>query len=344
MDPHELIKQTYESAEPGEGFTERVLSAAARRQARGPRRGIMALLIAAVVLLSSVSVAAYASPAFRHWLFGVVEVAEGEQEQVETRTGDLDLTVDYGFLREHYGACFCSGRFLFIEVELTTDEAREISPEDFNRAFLQNGEQLVMTYDTPYLYGKYSMEDEGFVQYPIRLDDGSTPGYARYTYCYTLQRPDYEGSVLRLQLWEPMQWAEGEDGTMTAVNGGTRKKLAEVQIERTRPEEERCLWMADGSQVRVGPFGIEVSGRAFAGRRLSEENPNADGAYEMISGVVLDDGTRVPFLNNGVRGDFPEQPEETIWSAVPFAAKTDPARITALYCGAERIPLSPDQP
>ena len=342
MDPHELIKQTYQSAEPGEGFTERVLSAAARQQAGRPRRGWIAALIAAVVLLSSVSVAAYASPAFRHWLFGVVDVAEEEQEQVASQTGDLDLTVDYGFLQEHYGAYFCSGRFLFIEAELTSDEAREISPEDFSRAFLQNGEQLVMTYDKPYLYGKYSMEDEGFGMYRIRLDDGSIPGYARYTYCCTLQRPDYEGTVLRLQLWEPMQWTEDGDGAMIAVNGEIRKKLAEVRIERSRPAEERRLWMADGSEVRVGPFGIEVQGRAFPRWRLSEED--ADGACAMISGVVLDDGTRVPFLNDGIRADFPEQPEETIWSAVAFSAKTDPARITALYRGEELIPLSPDQP
>ena len=341
MDPHDLIKQTYESAEPGEGFTERVLAAAAQRQTNRPRRRLAAALIAAVVLLSSLSVAAYAVPAIRHWLFGVVEVEEGEQEQVESRTGDLDLTVDYGFMKEHYGPYFCVGRFLFIEVELTVGEERPITPEDLRRAFLQNGEQLVMTYDEPYLYGPYQAEEEGYTMHPVRLDDESVPGYARYTYCYTLQRPDYEGTVLRVQLWEPMQWEKNEDGSQTAANDGTRKLLTEVLIERERPEEERTLRMADGSEVRVSAFGAEVRGRSFAGHRLCAEEPDAEGVYAVTSGVVLSDGTRVPFLTNGSQGFAADLPDET-WYAVPFAVKTDPTQITAFYFGDEVVPLSPE--
>lgn len=344
MNPHELFQHTYQTAQTSDGFTERVLSAAELQTKAKPQRRLVPALLAAAVIVSCLTVGVFASPTIRHWLFGVVSVGQPVQTQIETQTGRLDLTVDYGDIQERFGEFFCVGRFLYTEVEFTSSEKSQITDDDILELWNRHSDQLELTYDEKYTEGPYLVEGEGWVRSQIRLDDGMQPGYARYTFLWTLKRHDYDGTLLRVQLWEPKEWGPERNGVREARNDTTRRMLEEKLIERKTPEDERTCYLADGSEVRLCSFGAEVQGREFAQWDMHAKKPDAYGTGAIDSGVVLADGSKLPFLYGGSRGYSAEIPDEQTWSAVPFSAALDPAQVVALYRADETFPLTDEKP
>ena len=343
MNPHDLIKKTYESVEPSAGFTERVLRAAEQRNANRPTRRLIAALVAAVVILSFVSVGVYAIPELRHWLFGVVDVEDGDQSRIDASSGAMDLAADSGDYHINYGAFLCIGRFLFTEVEITTDKNQPISDLELQEAISRfDHDQLELTYVGGYVTGNYSVFGEGWLRSFVRLDDGSIPGYARCTFFWTLARHDYDGTTLLIRLWEPIEWVLDEHGGgMVAKNETTRRLLKETRIERKTPEDEISLWLQDGMEIRVCAFGVELQGDDIwklirQNTKETEEVPEC--------GVILEDGTRIPFLNQPFGISSADTPKELQWSAAPFTAIVDPGKIIDLYCEDVIVPLYEKKP
>lgn len=341
MNPHDLMKKAYADLEPSEGFTERVLAKATQQKRRSPR--LIPGLIAAVLLLSCLSAAVYAVPELQHWLFGLVEVEERDRSRVEAGVGTMELDVDSGDYHLKYGAFLCVGRFLFTEVEITAETNQPISDQEIQEICNRiDRDQLVLTYVGDYEAGNHAADEEGWLKSFRRLDDGSLPGSARCTFYWTLARHDYDGTTLLVQLWEPLQWEpEGQGAGMVAQNEKTRRLLKETQIQRTAPEDEITLWMEDGMEVRVCSFGVELQGD---GLWTLFNAHAADSAAAPDWGVILNDGTRIPFLNQPFGVAPTDPPGELLWSAAPFTASVDPGTVAALYCEDEVVPLSPNPP
>lgn len=347
MNPHELIKHSFDSAEPSEDFTARVVEAAgvSAKPNKQPRLPRIALIAAVLVIVLAITAAA--AGILTNWLTGVVQIAD--ETALESATiGDVLLEQDVDGMHVRYGQFLCVGRFLYMEIEITKDDGTDVTEENlYDVSFdSMHAYGLTMDYEKPYVHGIYQAEGEGFSGYHWRQDDGSTPGYARYTLSWTLQRHDYAGNALHIQIWEPYEWVTtGSNGEQTALNGRTRKLLAETIIERKTPPDEQVYHLENGDEVRICSFGAEIQGREYL--EAADAFMKQAAAEGQISGlwtncgIVLSDGTRVSF-NPNVDGVFwGELPSSDHWSAAPFSATVDPTQVTALYLGDTLLSLLP---
>lgn len=339
MNPHELLKHTYSGADPSEDFTERVLRAAqettkAKRRLRFPRSA----LIAAILVLS-LALTAAATGSLKTWLAGVVEIGDGEALKA-ARTGELLLERDTNGMHVDYGQFLCVGRFLYMEIEITKDDGSDVTWEDLVSVSFDDMHAcgLTLDYDDTYQHGKYDVCGEGYIGYSFRHDDGQKPGYAHYTLAWTLSRHDYAGKTLHVQLWEPYEWVENEDGTQTAINEENRQLLAQTDILRETPADEERFFLENGDEVRICAFGAEVQGKDMikAAEDFFQQTAQ-DGEPKLweACGVLLADGTRIPFNPNVNAGVWHELDSKDHWSAFPFSITINPTQAVAIYFGDE---------
>lgn len=335
MNPHELIKHSFDSLTPGEGFSERILQAVQEKAQPKKHSRLPRIALIAAILVIALAVTGAATGVLRDWLSGVVEVND---ETALSGVGETLLEQDVNGMHVRYGKFLCVGRFLYMEVEITKQDGTPVTQEDLYDVSFDNGHAygLTLDYDTSYQHGIYTAEGEGYVGHSFRLDDETKPGYGRFTLAWSLARHDYAGQTLHVQIWEPYEWADNPDGTQTARNSETRKLLTEMTILRQTPADEQIFHFENGDEVRICAFGAEIQGTAFldaldeAFQKIREQD--TAGLWESC-GVLLANGTRVRFNPNVNGGRWPELDSADHWTAAPFSATVDPAQVVAIYLG-----------
>ena len=339
MNLHEAMKRSCGALEPGAEFTARVLQAAEEAKAPKRRCRLSRAALVAAVLVVCLTVTATATGVLRDWLRGAVAVKD---EALLGEMGELLMEQDVNGMHVRYGQFLCVGRFLYMEVEITKKDGTAVSWDELRSVTFDDifGYGLTLDYDDAYIQNGYPVEGEGYTAAAFRVDDGSTPGTERYTLAWTLFRHEYDGTVLHVQIWEPRIWQTDQGSRMQATNSATRRLLAEADVPRKAPENELCFRLENGDEVRVCAFGAEIQGTAFVHCWKALDLPLPEDGVPQL-GVVLTDGTKVPFLRNLAFEEFPEAPAELQWSAASFSATIDPAQAAALYLGDELWPLLP---
>ena len=302
-----------------------------------PRRLLLRSLIAAAIaacLLLSVAAAGLS----KGWLDDFL----GESETVE-HVQELDITANFREQEVTLERLLMDGPFLYLQVSLRTQgdvnaaevfesfyEYPETSPKDRVSLHIANG-MLVLP------LSEHGKEQTGLEFLSVgaparsfrlsRLDDGSDINFCSYTMQFLiLDLPaDYEGLKLRLRLEGQRTWYP---------DGGDRWDTQERQVFLLEEEitltdvAAREAQMEDGCAVKLHSLGVQIHGRDFA--------DVAKGAQEW--GVVLRDGTKIPFNNSYLTRDYYEEAAQ--WSLFSLSRMVDPAEVSAIYLDQTLYPLT----
>ena len=302
-----------------------------------PRRLLLRSLIAAAIaacLLLSVAAAGLS----KGWLDDFL----GESETVE-HVQELDITANFREQEVTLERLLMDGPFLYLQVSLRTQgdvnaaevfesfyEYPETSPKDRVSLHIANG-MLVLP------LSEHGKEQTGLEFLSVgaparsfrlsRLDDGSDINFCSYTMQFLiLDLPaDYEGLKLRLRLEGQRTWyPDGGD------RWDTQERLVYLLEEEITLTDvaAREAQMEDGCAVKIHSLGVQIRGRDFA--------DVAKGAQEW--GVVLADGTKVPFNNFYLTRDYYEEAAQ--WSLFSLSRIVDPAEVSAVYLDQTLYPLT----
>lgn len=316
------IRQNLEVAQPVHGKKLRVL----------PR----ALIAAAVVMCLLISVAAVGVQ--KGWLddfLGSSENVEDVQElQLTAQDGEMEVTLD---------RILVDGPFVYLQVSVRTQgdvnaaevfEGDPLLPESGIEARLrtifangclalplsERGQEMV-NMEKLYADGPTRM------WYVSRLDDGSDINFCSYTMQIVLAElpADYEGLELTLCLDKQRTWIplEGEYTTHEE-----QVPMIEERVVLT-DAKAKVMTMEDGRQVKVHALGVQIQGADF-------EVCDETGVWN--SGVVLKDGTRLPFKPSWSTQDY--FAEEMQWNICLLNEMIDPDEVAAIYVGDTVSPLN----
>ena len=333
------INQVFDSIQMPEDCAQQIRAALAQqtKPSKKPRRLIYRSLIAAAIaacLLLSVAAAGLS----KGWLDDFL----GESETVEN-VQELDVTANFREQEVTLERLLMDGPFLYLQVSLRTVgdvnaaevfesfyEYPETSPKDRVSLHIANG-MLVLPLSEQ---GKAQTGMEFLsVGSPARsfrlsrLDDGSDINFCSYTMQFLiLDLPaDYEGLKLRLRLEGQRTW-NPDDGDRWYTQE-RQVFLLEEEITLT-DAEARVAQMEDGCAVKLHSLGVQIHGTDFAA--VAKE------AQEW--GVVLTDGTKVPFNNFYLTRNYYEEAAQ--WSLFSLSRIVDPAEVTAIYLDQTTYPLT----
>ncbi len=315
------IRQSMETVHPGEG-----------KNYRRVLRPIIAVAAILCLLLSATAVGVQ-----KGWLDGFLgnsEKAEGVEElQLTAKEGNMEVTVD---------RMMADGPFVFVRFSVRTkgevNAAEQFEVNGFPSEALEGRIHMIFAegpIDLPLsergqaMVGKECLRSEGVSRtYDlIRLDDGSDINFCSYTMgIILLELPsDYEGLELSLSLEKLRNWTSAENGGYITEERETY--LIEESIVLS-DSKAKLMSMEDGRQVKVHTLGVQIQGFDF---------PLCDEEGNWISGVVLKDGTKLPFKPGYQTQDY--YTEEMQWSKCPLKEIVDPREVSAVYVGDVLYPL-----
>ncbi len=300
-------------------------------------RTLPRILIAAtlsICLLLSVAAVGYQ----KGWLDDFLGRSENAEDVKE-----LQLTANDGNMEVTLERMLIDGPFVYLQVSVRTQgdenaaeafEGNPLLPESGIRwrldttfadgnLFLPLSEQEQQISDMEEL----SSEGPSRVWYTSRLDDGSDPNFASYTMQIILADlpADYEGLKLNLRLNKYRTWTALEDGGYTT----DEEEFAIIEERIVLSDAKaRVTTMEDGRQVKVHSLGVQIQGADY---------PLYNSQDEWISGVVMKDGTRLPFKPGWTAQDYFE--EDMQWHICLLNEIIDPNEVDAIYAGDTIYPL-----
>ena len=161
----------------------------------------------------------------------------------------------------------------------------------------------------------------------VRLDDSSEPSFLHFTVGLTLLQGDYKLEQLtspdKTHLTIQLLTAEAVEDRAPS----SKELLAEATVKLEDPETQRVVRLSDGRCAKIGALGVQVQG-------LTMQAAKEEGLDETDFGVILSDGSRVPFVTLGI--DLSQSalvPAEAVWGAMAYPEILDPASVAGLYSG-----------
>lgn len=319
----ERIRQNLEAAQPIHKKRLRIL----------PR----ALIAATVAICLLVSVAAVGLR--KGWLDDFL----GSGENVED-VRELQLTAQDGEMKVTLDRMLIDGPFVYLQVSVRTQgnvnasEAFEGEPhlpesgisDRLHTVFADGNLHLPLSQCGQEMVGMKELSAEGpsRMWYTTRLDDGSDINFCSYTLQIILADlpADYEGLKLNLRLDKHRAW------TPLAGDGYTTEEEAVAIIEERvalTDAKARVTTMTDGRQVKVHALGVQIQGADFA---------VCDATGDWNSGIVLKDGTQLPFKPGYMTQDY--FTEEMQWNICILNEMIAPDDVTAVFVGDTVYPLN----
>lgn len=299
------------------------------------RRVLRPILVAATILCLLLSATAVGVQ--KGWLDGFLrnsEKADGVEElQLTAKDGDMEVTVD---------RMMADGPFIFVQFSVRTqgevNAAEQFEVNGFPSEALEGRIHMIFTegpIDIPLsergqaMVGKDSLRSEGVSRtYDlIRLDDGSDINFCSYTMEILLfdLPSDYEGLEVSLSLEKLRNWSPADNGSYITEEKETYL-IEESMI--LSDSKAKLMSMEDGRRVKVHTLGVQIQGFDFS---------LCDGEGNWNSGVVLKDGTKLPFKPGYQTQDY--YTEEMQWSKCPLMEIVDPGEVSAVYVGDVLYPL-----
>lgn len=339
MNTKEMMEQIGQSYRVDPAFAERVTAAARKRPAR--RRAPLRLLIAAaLILLLAVSAAAAGIGLLAHRL----SETEYEGQVIGERipgylAAHLDDTALEGVTEDGTHIVFTNllaeSRFLYVEVLAERPDGKPLAEGADAEDPLEPGTKIYfhhfgMHYGEAGSVGGDWEAGVGSACQITRLDDGSDPCFAHCVFRLTLMQRPWN--------WEQMTKPDKTRLTIQLLDEADRRDwpeegiLAETTVTLTEPESLRTVLLADGGTVRLSPLGAELRTEDWTEYRR-------EGIEPQDCGVILADGSRVPFWRSGDFSLNAAIPQEYSWAAVSYTEILDPAGITGLYFGERSVPI-----
>ena len=295
-----------------------------------------ALIAAAAIMCLLVSAAAVGIRA--GWLdafLGSSEVQDVKELQLTAQDGEIEVTLD---------RMLTDGPFIYLQVSARTQG--DVNAADaFKRGsglpecgieerlytiYAKGNILLPLSERGRAMVGTSGLSSEGpaGTWHITRLDDGSDRNYCSYTMQIILGElpANYEGLELTLRLDQQRAWTRSEGGLYTTDEKATA--LIEETIVLT-DAKAKITTLEDGRQVKLHSLGVQIQGCDFA---VCDENAKWN------SGVVLKDGTKLPFTPGWGTQDY--FAEEMQWSHCPLNKVIDPNDVASIYAGDAIYPVN----
>ncbi len=294
------------------------------------------LIAAAVVMCLLVSVTAVGIQ--KGWLDDFL----GNSENVED-VQELQLTGNDGEAEVTLERMLTDGPFVYLQVSVRTEgnvNAAEFFEGDPLMPESGINERLHTTFANGVLSFPLSERGQEMVNmqeltgdgpcrtwYATRLDDGSDINFCSYTLQIILADlpADYEGLELSLRIDKQRTWIPHGEGYTTYEE---ETPIVEERISLT-DGKAKVTTMEDGRQVKVHSLGVQIQGADF---EVYDENGDWN------CGVVLKDGTRLPFKPGWSTRDY--FAEEMQWNICLFNELIDPQDVVSVYVGDTVYPLN----
>ena len=328
----DFIKQEFDKVNMPQDCAESILYSMAQGQSqnRKKHRSIPRILIAAAVIMClfvSVAAVGYQKGWLDDFLSNSTSVNGVQELNLTAENDEIQVTVD---------RMLSDGPFLYLQVSVrsqgNTNAAEAFmgiptEPESGIRerlyALYTNGALLYPVWENENL----NTPTEGpNLTYAIhRLDDGSDVNFCSYTLqILFLQLPEnYDGLRFTLRLDKQRNWSATPDG------GHRTDEEATALIEETFTlTDTDAKTMEDGRRVKIHTLGVQIHGADF---NVADEDMNLAG------GVVLKDGTKLPFASGYTTDEC--YAEEIQWSIYALSEAISPQDVTAVYVGETIYPL-----
>lgn len=322
MTPHELIRSSFRSLQPGDGLQERVLSAAEEK--RHSHRWLTRSLIAAAIaccLVVSVAAVGYTCGWLDRWLD---TGSDPDYFQANTLYPQAEGSVDG--LTVSLDKFLCDGPYIYYQVTLRSDIG-------FHSESYWENTHTVVSYPKPLPQADGScIYGPGIIGSEQRLDDGSDPNLRIYAVSLVLFDHDAQTLILSLSKQPTIDEADA------AFPGGvTLKELLRYEFQ---PENKsyREATLEDGTKIRIHSLGVGIQGYRFFGWE-DESGKQTEGRLDATTcGVILKDGTRLNFLTSSL-GYCDTVSSEEYWNNSPLPQVIAPDEVVAIFTEDAVYPL-----
>ena len=329
MNLKDTMKRIGDSYQVDPDFTMRVLEAAKAKPVR--RRKVVQMLFV-IALFASLAVTATAAG------IGLLErrlsknepngliTAERIPGYLENHVNDviLDGTTEDG-VHIIFTNLLAESRFVYFEVLAERVDGQPIDPTQFEGDVFFH--HLGLHYgEAGRVHGAMTW-GVGWGGRSVRLDDGSEPSFVHFTVGLILMQGDYKLEQLTTPDKTHLTIQLLPKETNNPGANSPEDVLAETTIKLEDPGNFRVVSLSDGRTAKIGALGIQVQG-------LNLYAAKEEGIDETDFGVILTDGSRVPFARNSMDLSLNTMvPEEAVWGAMAYPEILDPAQIMGLYSG-----------
>ena len=297
------------------------------------------LIAAALTLCLFISVAAVGIQ--KGWLDPFLGSSESTEDIKE-----LMLTTQDGEMKVTLERMLADGPFLYLQVTIRTKgnvnaveafEGSPMLPESGiqRRLYITytDGEQTQsLSEQGQNMTNASALSSDGpFKSWHItRLDDGSDVNFCSYTMQILLAElpANYEGLNLTLRLDKQREWVPGPGGVYTTEE----REMAILEETFTLSDKKaEVRTMEDGRMVKIHSLGVQIQGADFAFK------PDESTGMWNDCGVMLKDGTKVPFTKSFTAKDY--YTEDMQWNVCHLSRIIDPQNVTSIYVGETVYPL-----